>query len=69
MLSTMWWPSRRPEEKARSCTVAPSSSAPSLALTGARPAAAGQIVSFDRTAFAAAQKAGRSIVVFVHAPW
>ncbi len=41
----------------------------SLAIAGAWPAGAGQVVSFDRTAFAAAQAAGRSIVVFVHAPW
>ncbi len=40
----------------------------SLALAGTRPAGAGQVVSFDRRAFAAAQEADRSIVVFVHAP-
>jgi tRNA A58 N-methylase Trm61 len=40
----------------------------SLALARTRPGA-GEVVTFDRQAFAAAQAAGRSIVVFVHAPW
>jgi hypothetical protein len=40
-----------------------------LALAGTLPSGAGEVVNFDRQAFAAAQKAGRSIVVFVHAPW
>jgi hypothetical protein len=41
-----------------------------VALGGtAVPAPAGSIVPFDPKAFAAAQEAGESIVVFVHAPW
>lgn len=40
-----------------------------LAFAGTLPAGAGGIVNFDRKAFAAAQEAGRSIVVFVHATW
>ena len=39
-----------------------------LALTGSSVAAAG-IRPFDRSAFIAAQGAGKSIVVFIHAPW
>ena len=33
------------------------------------PAPAGEVVPFDPKAFAAAQQAGESIVVFVHATW
>jgi hypothetical protein len=33
------------------------------------PAPAGEVVPFDPMPFAAAQDAGDSIVVFVHAPW
>jgi hypothetical protein len=33
------------------------------------PAGAAGLVTFDAKAFAAAQDAGRPIVVFVHAPW
>ena len=41
-----------------------------VALGGtAVPAPAGDVVNFDPKAFAAAQEAGDSIVVFVHAPW
>ncbi len=40
-----------------------------LALAGTLPAGAGEVVTFDRQTFAAAQEAGRPIVVFVHAPW
>jgi hypothetical protein len=37
---------------------------------GARSrASAGGILPFDRSAFVAAQEAGKPIVVFVHAPW
>lgn len=41
-----------------------------VALGGtALPAAAADVVNFDPKAFATAQEAGESIVVFVHAPW
>ncbi len=40
-----------------------------LALTGSSMAAAAGIRPFDRNAFIAAQDAGKSIVVFIHAPW
>jgi hypothetical protein len=41
-----------------------------VALGGvAGPAPAAEIVTFEPNAFAAAQEAGESIVVFVHAPW
>jgi hypothetical protein len=41
-----------------------------VALVGvAGPVPAVEIVNFEPTAFAAAQDAGESIVVFVHAPW
>ncbi|MGH7357920.1 MAG: hypothetical protein ACREJR_03790 [Candidatus Rokuibacteriota bacterium] len=35
----------------------------------AGPAPAVEIVNFEPSTFAAAQAAGESIVVFVHAPW
>jgi hypothetical protein len=40
-----------------------------LALTAAPSAEAGGILPFDRSAFIAAQDAGKPIVIFVHAPW
>jgi hypothetical protein len=40
-----------------------------LALAGPRSSSAGEVVPFDRAAFAAAQQAGKAIVVFVHARW
>jgi hypothetical protein len=40
-----------------------------LALARTGFSRAGEIVPFDRAAFAAAQQAGQPIVVFVHAPW
>jgi hypothetical protein len=40
-----------------------------LALTGYCPSHAGEFVTFDREAFATAQRADKPIVVFVHAPW
>jgi hypothetical protein len=39
------------------------------AVTGSSTAAAAGIRPFDRSAFIAAQDAGQSIVVFIHAPW
>ena len=41
----------------------------SFALAGTRPAGGGEVVTFDPKAFEAAQEAGQSIVLFVHAPW
>ena len=40
-----------------------------LALTGSPVAWSAGIRPFDRSAFIAAQDAGKPIVVFVHAPW
>ena len=40
-----------------------------LALTGSPVAWAAGIRPFDKTAFTAAQDAGKPIVVFVHASW
>jgi hypothetical protein len=39
------------------------------AVTGWSMAAAAGIRPFDRSAFITAQDAGKSIIVFVHAPW
>ena len=39
-----------------------------LGFGGPAPATAG-VVPFDAKAFAQAQDAGRSVIVFVHAPW
>jgi hypothetical protein len=41
----------------------------SLALAGPSAVWAAGIRPFDRGAFIAAQDAGKSIVVFIHAPW
>jgi hypothetical protein len=40
-----------------------------LALGGSRRAWAAGIRPFDKNAFIAAQDAGKSIIVFIHAPW
>ena len=40
-----------------------------LMSTPVLPARAGEVKAFDPKAFAAAQEAGESTVVFVHAPW
>ena len=40
-----------------------------LAITGPPEARAAAVVPFDRSAFVAAQDAGKPIVVFIHAPW
>lgn len=40
-----------------------------FALAGTGSSSAGEVIAFDRAAFAAAQQAGKPIVVFVHAPW
>lgn len=40
-----------------------------LSLAGTRSSSAGEVATFDRTAFAAAQQAGKPILVLVHAPW
>ena len=43
--------------------------AAALVVCPVRPARAGEVKSFDAKSFAAAQEAGESTVVFVHAPW
>ena len=40
-----------------------------LALASTRSSSAGEVLTFDRAVFANAQRAGKPIVVFVHAPW